>query len=467
MATYYVSSVDGNDADDGSTWALAKATITGALLLATASGDIVFVDSAHDFAAGAAANVSYNTPTSGHVAVLSVNRNGSNTTGHSGWLAGAKETSGSSAGFFIANSSSVIVKLFIYGVSINVHSTASVSCDINVATGTAASITHTVVFETCTFSQNNTSTGSTFTIGATGGSTTYPNFVRFRNCTINLQNHTNAGGGIQIAFSVEVDFIGCTFGFSGGSKPPQLFRGNSTRSAILRVMDSDLSGYDASGGAYLALSSFEGGQVMFLNCKLSATPTLTSGSFPAYGAASVTFVNCDSADTNIAFSYRTRLGTLTQSTSIYAGSGATHDATAVSWAITTTADCNEFHPFITPWIEKWGASTAAQTQTIEYVRDSANTMNNRQIWAEFERVSDASFPKGTLLSVRNATPFDGAGVNWGTGAATWTGTGGSAVTGKLTSGSITPAEKSLLRARVSVGVASITDLYLDPKLRIA
>ena len=43
MATYYVSATDGSDSDDGSTAALAKATIGAGENLATSAGDIVYI----------------------------------------------------------------------------------------------------------------------------------------------------------------------------------------------------------------------------------------------------------------------------------------------------------------------------------------------------------------------------------------------------------------------------------------
>lgn len=46
MANFYVRSTDGSDADNGTTWALAKATLAGALNVATA-GDTIFVSDNH------------------------------------------------------------------------------------------------------------------------------------------------------------------------------------------------------------------------------------------------------------------------------------------------------------------------------------------------------------------------------------------------------------------------------------
>src|SRR3990167_8654716 len=46
MANRYVRSTDGSDADDGTTWALAKATLTGAAAIDVA-GDVIWVSQVH------------------------------------------------------------------------------------------------------------------------------------------------------------------------------------------------------------------------------------------------------------------------------------------------------------------------------------------------------------------------------------------------------------------------------------
>jgi len=53
VAYIYVRSTDGLDADNGSTWALAKATITGALNIAS-PGDTIFVSQAHAYSTASA-----------------------------------------------------------------------------------------------------------------------------------------------------------------------------------------------------------------------------------------------------------------------------------------------------------------------------------------------------------------------------------------------------------------------------
>ena len=53
MATRYVRSTDGSDSDDGSTWALAKATVAGVTAIDTA-GDTLWISQAHAETSGSA-----------------------------------------------------------------------------------------------------------------------------------------------------------------------------------------------------------------------------------------------------------------------------------------------------------------------------------------------------------------------------------------------------------------------------
>lgn len=175
-------------------------------------------------------------------------------------------------------------------------------------------------------------------------------------------------------------------------------------------------------------------------------------------------INVDSGDTKTVFEFRNRAGTLTENQSIYANNGAQMNGTGLSWEIVTTSACNEFEPFVTPWCHAWGDSTSAQNAGFRLIHDSATNLHNRNCWAEVEYVSDASFPKGTLGSTRNAAPFDGSSADLSSDSETWTGTGGFSNANKQKVDlNFTPAEKSLLRGRLSVGVASKT-LYVAPQL---
>jgi len=94
MTDYYVSSVDGNNSDNGTTWALAKESLAGAFAAITGEGHRLFVDSAHDLLSGA---VPFGI-NSHDLIVVSVDRTGDpEPPTASDYLRGAKESYNSNA----------------------------------------------------------------------------------------------------------------------------------------------------------------------------------------------------------------------------------------------------------------------------------------------------------------------------------------------------------------------------------
>ena len=75
MATIYLSSVDGSDGDDGSTWALAKATLAAALTAAGAGGT-VYMDDNHAETQASAMTLASPGTAAALVRVLCVDRTG-------------------------------------------------------------------------------------------------------------------------------------------------------------------------------------------------------------------------------------------------------------------------------------------------------------------------------------------------------------------------------------------------------
>jgi len=458
MATYYVSSVAG-DGGAGTTWATAELTIEAGIALATADGDIVYVDSAHSESVGA--QVTWNTPTAGtRIRVISVDRNGSTTTGHNGWLAGAVSTISSSGfGHTIAGVATA-QGLYIFGVRMNGNAGNASANSIGMAQGSADIISLTM--EDCTFNITAISATAAVNMGGTGASGLLHRKIKLINPVFILKNNVS-NASINIS-GADLQISGMTCSFSGANKSATLFGTAAGHNGQIQIMDSDLSGYDKSGGFYFN-QGFRGNYTL-KNCKLSSTPGLLDATAWTNPASSLTLINVDSGDTLNVFAFYNRLGSITNNTAVYPAGGASFNGTINSWKIVTTSLASEDEPFITPWIHRWGNSTSAQTWTIEFNRDNATDMDDREIWAEFEYVSSASFPIGTLLSVRNDEPFDGTAADWATGDASWTQSFSNNNPQKISSGSITPAEKSLLRSRVFVGIASQT-IYIDPQIRIA
>lgn len=465
MTTLYVSSVDGNDADDGSTWALAKQTVAGALAILTGTGPhIVYVDSAHSFTSSGAVTWSPAVDKQ-KVAIISVDRNGSSGTGHNGWLAGATETSASPNAFTISGGSSITCYFYIYGCTVRTSTISNSANVLNLATSQSSDSY--LFLDTCKLQCRSTESTTVIAFGGTtgaGGSSRLNQIVICYDCEFTTKNATS-NRGILIR-AAKVDMIKCTHAYQGASKSPTLFGFlNTTSPGVLRCRDCDWSGFNTSSGSYFDVSAMSAAQAYMVNCKLSSTPGIVTGTW-AGSASSITLVNTDDADTANVFEYRTQTGTLVVDTNIYRNNGARYDNVGISWKIDTTADCDEHTPFTTPWLHRFLTQTGARDFTLEILRDSATDYTNREVWAEFETVEDASFPLGTLTSSRNANPFDGTGAdltNSTDGAWTESLTNDNEM---LITATRTTAEKSMIRARLSVAVAS-TALYVDPMLYIS
>lgn len=474
MATYYVSSVIGNsDANSGATWTLAKATVAGALAVATTTGDIIYVDSAHVFAPAAA--ITWDVGTAGQrVQIISVNRNGSTTTGHSGFLAGAKETVGSNAQAFTIGTTRGGV-FYIFGMYIEANNGASSSNVVNFPGPSSGGLVLTC--ESCTISTPGTGAQAEITFGTISAARQVP-LIKLKDCTFIAHSNTSSAGGVITTNVVELEIINPTFQYAGANKPPSLFRPVGT--CQIKVIDGDISGFNS--GQLVLVTDFYGGDITFASLKKSGTPTVVSGTWPASNASEVIEINTDSADTKTVLSYRTRLGTLLSTESVYRTTATAFQigSVGVGWQIVTTSACNEGEPFVCSWLTNgFDTNTSAKTGSVKIIHDSATNLHNRNCWIEYEYVSSASFPIGTLGSGRNVQPFDGTSVDLASDSDTWSGVNGTSfpvtTTGnkqKVTSGTVggtttfTPAEGSAVMARLFVGVATKT-LYVDPQVIVA
>lgn len=449
MTTLFVSAVDGNNADDGLSWANAKQTVAGALAIA-ASNDIIKVDSAGTFTATAAITW---TPPAGNVAIISVDRANSDA-----WLAGATESVGASNNNFnIAGAAGS--KMYVYGMTINGGSNNSVTCIIGLLT--TSTVIAALEMRSCTINLNSTSTGATLLFGASAQIGQRSNPIRLRDCTLGIT--ASRAGTYALIQKAKVELINPTFNMAGATKPAILFAaGAAGDTGSIRIVDGDLTGYAVSSGAYFSVANFNTVSASIENCKISATPTLTTGTWPG-GEGSILLRNVDSGDTLYTFQYVNSYGTLTADTAVFITTGgAAFNGAGVSWKIVTSSLADEFSPFVTPQIAVWNTTTTAQTSAIEIIRDNATALTDRNIWSSLDFPASASFPNYTFQTNRNANPFTGTPANQPTSTATWTGTGGfSNPTKQKLENAFTAAEVGLLEAQIYVGVASTT-LYIDP-----
>lgn len=455
MTDFYCSSVDGADGTPSSeTWWNGSqdtyASLTGVLAAMSGTGPhMVYVDSAHTHDAGGA-SLSYDFPAGASVAIRSVDR----ATGDK--EAGASESCGTGNSLAVTFNSGAneSVNLDVYGVDFLSGTALSSAISVSLQ----ALVLCYFRFEQCQFYLRAAHANSILQLGLTSNGNSRKQKMDFVDCTVHVKDNTT-GSGISVR-SVDARFENLTIAYFGSNKPASLFKPESNAAnPSIEIVASDLSGFNS--GAYIDVSAWVGGTILIKDCKLHATPSLVTGTW-LVNTASITLINTDSGDTHNVFEFRNRLGTITENTSVYLDSGAEFDEAGISWQIVTTAECTEFTPFVTPWMHDWRTETAEIDVALEVVHDSATDLHDRNLWAEWEYVSDASFPKGSVSNGQNAKPFDGTAVDWTNSAETWTGTGGFTNENKQTVlNTFTPAEKSLMRGRLNVGIASKT-LYVNP-----
>lgn len=450
MATRFVSAVDGNNADNGTTWALAKQTVAGALAISSA-GDVIVVDNAGTFTATAAITW---TPPAGAVAIISVTRSGA---ADFTPAAGAIEQVGAANSIFhIANAAKSSV--YVYGMTIKGGTNNSTNCYIGIA-ASAAQISRTVL-HTCTFDLPSVA-GVYIQLGSGGAAPSQE--IQIINPTF-LCTGSHVWGYLNLN-NAKVEIINPTFSFTGASKPHGVIffsSVNTNQAGTIVMRDGDVSGYSVAAGAIASVGNLSNASVLLENLKINAATAIYDETWPG-GRGSITVRNCDSGDTTYVFQYLNAYGTLTADTAVYVTSGgAEFDGAGASWKIVTTADCSESFPFVTPVLFAWDSTLTAQTAAIEIIRDNATLLTDHNIWSDFDYAASASFPNYAYAHNRNAEPFTGTPANQPTSTVAWTGTGGfGTATKQKLEHAFTAVAAGLVQARVSVGVASTT-IYIDP-----
>lgn len=252
---------------------------------------------------------------------------------------------------------------------------------------------------------------------------------------------------------------------SAGSVPATIFNpggAGDLRKFDLQVTGADLS-HAGSGNLVADTSANSTGRAWFRRCKLGTSYVMLSTSQTTNSGIEVYVYDSASGDSHIHIGHQNALGSTVVDTGIYV----TADAEALSWKITTTANCSLSKPYCSPWIRKYNLDVSTAIQPwFEVVRDgSATAYDDDEAWGVFAYKGTSGSTQATIVDDRMAVLGTPAAQATGTGTGNWTGEGGTAWSGKLQApSSFTPAEIGDLRARVCLGVASST-LYVSPRIR--
>jgi hypothetical protein len=383
MTDYFVRSTDGNNADSGLSWALAKADLNAALIVC-AAGDTVFVSKNH--AGSVAGSNTFPSPgtASNYVRILCVDDTGdpaSPTT----LATTATESTTSTANMTFTGFA------YCYGVA---FSTGTGAINSSVLFTSAAPWGW--VFENCPYLKiNGTGIGGKFDIAAISTSSD-DCFLHLINTPVQFSNASQNFRSRSARFVWEH-----TPSALLGTIPTTLFVPELSFGHTYLIRGVDLSAA-GSGKSLVSLASACPALYKFRNCKLGASVSITTGTPVSHGGVEVEVYNCDSSDTNYRHERHEYNGTQVVSTTIYRSGGASNGTAPMSWLI-TGARTQRFMSFFSSMdIRKWVDSTGSKTFTMSYIHGESAALQDDQIWLKLDYLGDGSFPLSSVERDRKA-----------------------------------------------------------------
>lgn len=446
MTNRYVRSSDGNNADDGSTWALAKATAVGVAAI-DAAGDDLFFSSTHSESTAADVAIALAGTAGNPSRVLSVNDSAEPPT---------TPTAGASIATTGANHLSVTGSAYLYGLTLSAGSGA-VNAELKLNDVTSGN--NRQIYESCTFRQAATGSSANFVVGAAASSNNDPNWTKWISCTARF---ARAAGGI-LAQCGHFIWEGGGIESGGTALTAALFQAPvSGRPSIVTLIGVDLSNLGSACSIFTA--SAAGLQLCtMMDCKLPASWTggLVTGTKKAQGRYSM--YNCDNADTNYRLWIEDYAGTIRDETTVVKSGGASDGTTSLAWKLTTDGNANEaVSPLVTDPIPVWIDSTgASKTVEVDFIHDSVTNLQNDEVWMEVEYLGTSGYPLSSKATCKRATALTSPADHTAS-SATWTTTGLTNPNEQKLSVSFTPQEKGVAFIRIFLAKPSQT-IYVDPK----
>lgn len=451
MANIYVRSTDGSDANDGSGWSLAKATLAGAAAI-DAPGDQIFVSQEHAHVIPGAANVSYalaGTP-SDPVRILGVLDSAEPPTSMAPSYP-YEQTTGTGN---ISISGSCYVSHMRFTAGDGTSGTPDIS--LNTTGG------HVQIFDKCELRVNGIGVLTLGGQGVTGYllteiresvlffSSNQSSFVCHGDVT--LRNVTL--DPLSVPLAIFINQVGVS-GRGGGS---------------VLVEGCDLSALAVTSRLVPVSTTANAMRIIFRNCKL---PPGWVGTLAGAGITTVGYRaemwNCapDGVDENFHLWIEDSAGTIRHETALVRDGGATDGDTPISWQM-TASDVARFPSVVLRSPEIYVPNTdvgVSKTLTVEVLHDSATPLNDDEVWIEVQYLGvsgspDSQFKDNAKANVlANASPQDSS-------SATWTTTGMSSPNTQKLSVDVTPEEKGVMIARVCFAKPGYT-VYVDPKVEVS
>lgn len=439
MADIYVRSTDGSDADNGTTWALAKATLAGAAAI-DAAGDTIYVSQSHaESYTGTMPTIAFAGTMANPVKVICAND------------AAEPPTAVAQTATITATGSITLTgSYYMDGVSLIAGAAVLVS---NQGSSHGVGLKHGLLKTTATNSSGYIQLGSPN--NATQKAT-------IDSCSIHFSGVANAG----LTMYGVAELKACAFAAGSSTPAAGIFAGAQDRNASRILIDGlDMGNLASTVNIFRAFIS--PGLFQIRNSKLpaswsgslcNATPLATGQRFEMH--------NCDSGDTNYRLWVAEYAGSIKSETTLVRTGGASDGTTDYSLVMASTANANAtVAPLVSPEISIWNdAVGSSKTVTVEILHDSATNLTDGEIWLEVQYLGTSGVPLGSFVSDAK-TDILAPAADQAVSGETWTTTGMSNPNTQKLSVTITPQEAGYMQAKVYLAKASKT-VYVDPKLTV-
>lgn len=444
MAVFYLRSTTGSDANDGTTWALAKATLAGAFAIASA-GDTIYVSHAHAETQATSMVLTSPGTAAAPVNIICVNDGAEPPT-----------TLATTATVTTTSNSSISFENYAYYYGI----TFSAGTGINAANvrWAQAGVSYAHYMHKCKLILGTTSTANEIGVGiATTGRARH---ITFDDTSVKFANTAQ-----------QVSVRSCRFIWKNTSAPldatgsiPNTFihpcASNGFPSNVL-LHGVDFSAL-TSGKALINLGLSGPSVTHIRNCKLSTTASLTTSSITEIGSQNLYVDNCNSGNVHGHFEHYTYPGSVVRATGVYRSGGANNGSLGFSAKMVTLASGATFEfPLQCIQIPFYNSTTgSAITATVEIAQDAAAAaLTESECWVEAEYMGTSGFPLSLFVNDNNSTSLTKSSTAQTTSSVTWVGL--TTPTLQKLSVTFTPQAVGLVTLRVYLAKVNTT-VYVDP-----
>ena len=437
MAEYWAD--DGGDNSTGASWATAYTSINALdAAVDLASGDIVNFGHDHVCQAVNGANLNIAGPTTGLPVIFRSATQGSDPVTYQKCTGAQIDTTEGAYSISFTGSFLLQGLRLVAGTSLNLANISTRNFNVR----------------DCTFAPG--ANGSVDLGGGAGAGKILEQLV----VDLTADGTTNRNEGVFVyANTVSAVINGLTF-INAAFRTGEVFKQSALRVNI-NVTGADFSGF--TNPTLCELTGFTAGRLVLTNCKTAVTWALESAT-PRYTGGEIIAINVGPTDDPTALQYKDFWGDVASSNLIYRSGGATIEGIANSWLVTTTANCNEYAPFHSPWLYSRVKTVGDKIVSLFIVNDTAD-FTDAEAWIEVEFLDTDDNPLYALGSDQRATITTTPVAQEDDTDSTWTGVGPAFTYKQKLSVPITVGEVGRIRARLVTGVASIASsrrFYLDP-----